>query len=168
MGCFFENLQKLFILYLGRIEAAMYLLKIRAPAAVYDDQGVSCLSIMVQRMPSVAFIALQQFYIEDLSHRKLYCYLNYLENKLTSEEEQNISLKFLGKYERHREKREMSLVAMVSPQEIKKGDLVKSVLEVNMVLGVKIKRSSSDRGSLRYKFGSKSPLFFLEWPRFGG
>lgn len=104
-----------------------------APAAVYDDQGVSCLSIMVQRMPNVALIALQQFYTEDPSQRKLYCFLNYLENKLTPEEENQINWKYLPKYERQKQKREMSLVSMISRKEIKKTDLVKPVLEVRIL-----------------------------------
>ena len=73
--------------YTGRIEAAKYLLSKNAPSAVYDDQGVSCLSIMVQKMPGVAFLALQQFYAEDPANRKRYCYLNYLEKKLLPDEE---------------------------------------------------------------------------------
>jgi len=119
-----------YIDFSGRIEAAMYLLSIKAPSAVYDDQGVSCLSIMVQKMPGVAFLALQQFYAEDRANRKLYCYLNYLEKKLLPEEENQISWKYLTKEEREKQKREMSLNEMVTKKQIKKGELAKSVLEV--------------------------------------
>ncbi|XP_066920026.1 transient receptor potential cation channel subfamily A member 1-like [Clytia hemisphaerica] len=113
----------------GRIEAARYLLSKNAPSAVYDDQGVSCLSIMVQKMPGVAFLALQQFYAEDPANRKLYCYLNYLEKKLLADEELQISWKYLTKMERERQKRELSLNEMVTKKQIKKGELAKSVLE---------------------------------------
>ena len=97
---------------------------------MYDDQGVSCLSIMVQKMPGVAYLALQQFYAEDPANRKLYCYLNYLEKKLLADEELQISWKYLTKMERERQKRELSLNEMVTKKQIKKGELAKSVLEV--------------------------------------
>ena len=49
---------------------------------------------MVQKMPGVAFLALQQFYAEDPANRKRYCYLNYLEKKLLPDEEVRVLLFF--------------------------------------------------------------------------
>ena len=51
-----------------------------APAGVYDDGGTSALTLMVEKMPDVAKIALGQFEMVDKALRKKYYYLNYLES----------------------------------------------------------------------------------------
>lgn len=50
-----------------------------APVGVYDDGGTSALTLMVEKMPDVAKIALGQFEVVDKALRKNYFYLNYLE-----------------------------------------------------------------------------------------
>ena len=63
----------------GRTEAARFLLEAGSPAAIYDDMGNSCLSLMVEKMPGIAIEALEQFHSMDRALRKKYYYLNYLE-----------------------------------------------------------------------------------------
>eukprot|EP00111_Clytia_hemisphaerica_P019381 TCONS_00057216-protein len=63
----------------GRSGACTFLLEQGAPAGVYDNGGRLALSLMVQKMPDVAKIALGQFVTVDKALRKKYYYLNYLE-----------------------------------------------------------------------------------------
>lgn len=63
----------------GRSEACRFLLEQGAPVGVYDDGGTSALTLMVEKMPDVAKIALAQFEVVDKALRKKYFYLNYLE-----------------------------------------------------------------------------------------
>lgn len=46
---------------------------------MYDDGGTSALTLMVEKMPDVAKIALGQFQMVDKALRKKFYYLNYLE-----------------------------------------------------------------------------------------
>lgn len=64
----------------GRAEACRFLLEQGAPCGVYDDCGTSALTLMVEKMPDVAKIALGQFEMVDKALRKKYYYLNYLES----------------------------------------------------------------------------------------
>ena len=49
------------------------------PVGIYNDVGISALSIMVEKMPDVAKLALEQFQQIDNAIRRKYYYLNYLE-----------------------------------------------------------------------------------------
>ena len=74
---------------LGRTEAARFLLEAGSPAAVYDDMGNSCLSLMVEKMPGIAIEALEQFHSMDRALRKKYYYLNYLEKMSATDNGEN-------------------------------------------------------------------------------
>lgn len=63
----------------GRENATRTLLDLGAPAGVYDDTGTSCLTHMIEKMPDVAAMALNQFQRVDKTSRTLYYYLSYLE-----------------------------------------------------------------------------------------
>eukprot|EP00794_Sanderia_malayensis_P014412 gene14412-15918_t len=73
----------------GRTEAARFLLEAGAPAAIYDDMGNSCLSLMVEKMPGIAIEALEQFHSTDRALRKKYYYLNYLEKMSATDDGEN-------------------------------------------------------------------------------
>ncbi|XP_065663244.1 uncharacterized protein LOC100201352 isoform X4 [Hydra vulgaris] len=62
-------------------EASRILLEHGAPAGVYDDSGMSCLSHLVAKMPNVAVEALDQFQHVDKANRTTKYYLSYLETK---------------------------------------------------------------------------------------
>lgn len=121
------------LVFLGRTEAARMLLEAGAPAAVYDDEGNSCVTLMVEKMPGIAAEALEQFYTEDRALRKKFYYLNYLEKKLAKDDEEEISLKHLRKPEREKKKKLMEEERKKNPKskkEILKKQLAKSPLEV--------------------------------------
>eukprot|EP00795_Rhopilema_esculentum_P015771 gene15771-7069_t len=63
----------------GRSEACRLLMEKGAPVGIYNDVGISALSIMVEKMPDVAKLALEQFQQIDNAIRRKYYYLNYLE-----------------------------------------------------------------------------------------
>ncbi|XP_066918568.1 transient receptor potential channel pyrexia-like [Clytia hemisphaerica] len=63
---------------LDRSTTAELLLDEGAPAGVYDDSKLATLTLMIEKMPSVALKALDQFYTVSRANRKQYCYLNYL------------------------------------------------------------------------------------------
>ena len=50
-----------------------------APAGIFNDGGMSCLAVMIEKMPDVAKMALEQFQHFDNAIRRKYYYLNYLE-----------------------------------------------------------------------------------------
>lgn len=78
-----------FFLFSGRTEAARFLLEAGSPAAIYDDMGNSCLSLMVEKMPGIAIEALEQFHSMDRALRKKYYYLNYLEKMSATDDGEN-------------------------------------------------------------------------------
>ena len=49
-----------------------------APAAVYDSEGTSAISMVIQKMPLIATDALEQLHSKDRTNRKQYYYLSYL------------------------------------------------------------------------------------------
>jgi len=65
----------------GREAACRVLMSHGAPAGVYDDTGTSCLTQMIEKMPDVAALALDQFQKIDKSSRTVYFYLSYLETQ---------------------------------------------------------------------------------------
>ena len=52
-----------------------------ASAAVSDSQGNSVISLLIEKLPSVALKALDQFHLKDRINRKQYFYLNCLETR---------------------------------------------------------------------------------------
>ena len=66
-------------IFLGRAEACRFLLEQGAPAGIFDDGGTTTLTLMVEKMPDVAKVAISQFQLVDKALRKKYYYLNYLE-----------------------------------------------------------------------------------------
>eukprot|EP00795_Rhopilema_esculentum_P002479 gene2479-18141_t len=63
----------------GQRDATKFLLNLGVAAAVYDDQGNSAVSLMIEKMPDLAVQALDQFIVEDKPNRKIYFYLCSLE-----------------------------------------------------------------------------------------
>lgn len=120
-------------MFSGRIEAARMLLEAGAPAAVYDDEGNSCVTLMVEKMPGIAAEALEQFYTEDRALRKKFYYLNYLEKKLSQDEEDEIAMLHMKRPDREKKKKQMEENKRKNPKskkEILRGQLAKSPLEV--------------------------------------
>ncbi|XP_066927224.1 uncharacterized protein [Clytia hemisphaerica] len=116
----------------GRQEAARMLLEAGAPAAVYDDEGTSCLTLMIEKMPMIALEALDQFYSEDRALRKKFYYLNYLEKKLTTEDEEEMELKHMRRTERVKRRKQLDeqrKIAKKNEKEKIPKDLAKSPLE---------------------------------------
>lgn len=128
-----QALRLSFYYFVGRTEAARMLLEAGAPAAVYDDEGNSCVTLMVEKMPGIAAEALEQFFTEDRALRKKFYYLNYLEKKLTDDDEKEIALTHLKKSEREKQKKRLLEERKKNPKtkkEIMKSQLAKSPLEV--------------------------------------
>eukprot|EP00794_Sanderia_malayensis_P013784 gene13784-15226_t len=68
----------------AREEATRYLVEHGAPAGVFDESGLSAMSLMIEKMPKIAEEALEQFMDIDRAFRKEYYYLNYLEQDPSS------------------------------------------------------------------------------------
>ena len=66
----------------GCEDAARVLLERGAPAGVFNDTGSSCLAYMIETMPDVAAIALEQFYYVDNASRTASYHLAYMENQI--------------------------------------------------------------------------------------
>jgi hypothetical protein len=64
---------------LNRAKSATFLINAGASAAVWDSQGNSVISLLIERLPSVALKALDQFHLKDRINRKQFFYLNCLE-----------------------------------------------------------------------------------------
>ena len=64
---------------MGQQDSARFLIDFGAPVGVFDDTGMSAIGCMVEKMPHVAEDALNQFIVNDNAFRKVYYYLNYLE-----------------------------------------------------------------------------------------
>ena len=75
--CFFVDFQV--AAELNRAKSATFLINAGASAAVYDSQGNSVISLLIERLPSVALKALDQFHLKDRINRKQFFYLNCLE-----------------------------------------------------------------------------------------
>ena len=71
------------VLYLaaekGSAETAQFLLDIGAPAGVYDNNGNSALNCLLEKIPSVAYRALEQFRTSKISLKQSHMYLSHLE-----------------------------------------------------------------------------------------
>ena len=71
------------VLYLaaekGSAETAQFLLDIGAPAGVYDNNGNSALTCLLEKIPSVAYRALEQFRTSKISLKQSHMYLSHLE-----------------------------------------------------------------------------------------
>ena len=136
--CTFEcNSKNTIFRFTGRIEAARMLLEAGAPAAVYNDEGISCLTLMVEKMPLVALDALDQFYSEDRALRKKFYYLNYLEKRLSKEDQEEIDLKNMRKSERVKRKKQLRderKANKKTAEEKLRGELAKSPLEVEWIV----------------------------------
>lgn len=61
-------------------KSATFLIIAGASAAVCDSQGNSVISLLIERLPSVALKALDQFHLKDRINRKQFFYLNCLES----------------------------------------------------------------------------------------
>ena len=64
----------------GSTETAQFLLDIGAPAGIYDNEGNSCISYLLEKMPHVAYCALHQFVVTNMSLKQSDMYLKHLEN----------------------------------------------------------------------------------------
>ncbi|XP_028398324.1 uncharacterized protein LOC114521948 [Dendronephthya gigantea] len=64
---------------MNRFKAAKLLVSEGAPAGVYDHMGNSALSLLIEKIPEVALIALDQFHTVDYINRREFYFLNYLE-----------------------------------------------------------------------------------------
>ncbi|XP_065055117.1 uncharacterized protein LOC135683708 [Rhopilema esculentum] len=64
----------------AREEATRYLIERGAPAGVFDESGLSAVSLLIEKMPKVAKDALEQFVNIDRAFRKEYYYLGHLEH----------------------------------------------------------------------------------------
>ncbi|PFX32604.1 transient receptor potential cation channel subfamily V member 3-like [Stylophora pistillata] len=73
-------------------ESAKLLLEGGATAGARDDSGMSALTLMITKMPSVALRALDQFHVTDRSHRKQRYYLNFLEQCDPDTKRQSVNL----------------------------------------------------------------------------
>ena len=76
--CFIKT-ANYFIQISGQRDATKFLLNLGVAAAVYDDQGNSAVSLMIEKMPDLVVQALDQFIVEDKPNRKIYFYLCSLE-----------------------------------------------------------------------------------------
>ncbi|XP_072533285.1 uncharacterized protein [Salminus brasiliensis] len=68
---------------LDRSEAARTLLEMGADAGVQDADGQLCITAMIDKMTSVANLALNQFHVKDRITRQQFYYLQLLEPELT-------------------------------------------------------------------------------------
>ncbi|CAB3992495.1 transient receptor potential cation channel subfamily A member 1-like [Paramuricea clavata] len=71
---------------MNSFKAAKLLVTAGAPAGVFDEQGNSALSLLIEKIPEVALIALDQFHTTDNINRREFYFLNYLEGAKLKEE----------------------------------------------------------------------------------
>ena len=71
---------------MNSFKAAKLLVTEGAPAGVYDKLGNSALSLLIEKIPEVALIALDQFHTTDNINRREFYFLNYLEGAKLKEE----------------------------------------------------------------------------------
>ena len=74
----------------------MYLLDIGVRVGVFDNMGMAAISYMIQKMPNVAYEALNQFHDEDIGRRRDYFHLNYLERNPSKWREKNAPAFYRG------------------------------------------------------------------------
>lgn len=67
------------IFFKDRSETALFLVEQGATVGVLDSSGLSALTLMIEKMPPTAKVALDQFHVTDRPNRKQYFYLNLLE-----------------------------------------------------------------------------------------
>ena len=67
------------LIFLDRSETALFLVEEGAHVGVSDASGLPALTLMVEKMPPVAKIALNQYHRTDRANRKQYFSLNLLE-----------------------------------------------------------------------------------------
>lgn len=65
--------------FTDRSETALFLVEQGATVGVLDSSGLSALTLMIEKMPPTAKVALNQFHVTDRPNRKQYFYLNLLE-----------------------------------------------------------------------------------------
>ncbi len=75
---------------MNSFKAAKLLVTEGAPAGVYDNLGNSAISLLIEKIPEVALMALDQFYKIDYINRREYYFLNYVEGAKPKEELQEI------------------------------------------------------------------------------
>ena len=68
----------------GSAETAQFLLDIGAPIGVYDSNGVSALACLIERIPNVAYRALEQYQTNNISLKQSRMYLSHLETDTTA------------------------------------------------------------------------------------
>ncbi|XP_047134098.1 uncharacterized protein LOC100209684 isoform X1 [Hydra vulgaris] len=68
----------------GSSKTAQLLLDLEAPIGVYDNDGNFCLSYLIEKMPDVAYQALNQFKVANISLGRNEVYLSYLEKNPNS------------------------------------------------------------------------------------
>jgi hypothetical protein len=71
---------------MNSFKAAKLLVTEGAPAGVYDNLGNSALSLLIEKIPEVALIALDQLHTTDNINRREFYFLNYLEGAKLKEE----------------------------------------------------------------------------------
>ena len=74
---------------MNRFKAAKLLVTEGAPAGVYDSHGNSALSLLIEKIPEVALIALDQLHTTDYINRREFYFLNHLEGAKLKEELQD-------------------------------------------------------------------------------
>ena len=74
----------------GSAETVKFLLDLGAPVGVYDNQGVSALTCLIERLPDVAYRALGQFQTESIALKQSHFYLSHLEYDPTSKVSSNL------------------------------------------------------------------------------
>ena len=74
---------------MNSFKAAKLLVTEGAPAGVYDDVGNSAISLLIEKIPEVALLALDQLHTTDYINRREYYFLNHLEGAKLKDELQN-------------------------------------------------------------------------------
>ncbi|XP_046860869.1 transient receptor potential channel pyrexia-like isoform X4 [Xenia sp. Carnegie-2017] len=67
---------------MNRAKSSKLLVQRGAPACVHDNKGLSALSFLIEKLPDVAIVALNQFYSTCIINRKEFFFLNYLEGNV--------------------------------------------------------------------------------------
>lgn len=70
----------LLFIWIGSTETAQFLLDIGAPAGIYDSEGNSAIGYLLEKMPHVAYRALHQFVVTNMSLKQSDMYLKHLES----------------------------------------------------------------------------------------
>ena len=74
---------------MNSFKAAKLLVTEGAPAGLYDNLGNSAISLLIEKIPEVALLALDQLRTTDYINRREYYFLNHLEGARLKEELQN-------------------------------------------------------------------------------